>query len=309
MVCATHLVGVLLLTSLFEHVSCSQDPVSIYFGCGCFWHVQHEFVKAEESILKRSGGDITAISGYAGQTAAGTPCYYDGKDHTEVVGMDIPLSSVKAFADVFWGLFVGKNRVDTMDVGLSYRAAIGVPGGMSSSLMTEIRASMDEVTQVKFVLEEGSGDDRDTLGEALVWVYDTAKFPFHQAEIYHQFHDDFLPGGNYPDAYEALRTDLVCGGRLSNLGCSGDSAYSVKCKSGAIMGKVDSTLPAVKQSPVGPAHGGGSGGGALISAPVAESSNTDAPAAMSGTTSSLYCCAPLMLLISSVMFSHWRGLA
>ena len=24
-----------------------NDLVKVYFGCGCFWHVQHEFVIAE----------------------------------------------------------------------------------------------------------------------------------------------------------------------------------------------------------------------------------------------------------------------
>lgn len=35
-------------------------------------------------------------------------------------------------------------------------------------------------------LKEGKGDDDDTLRKKLVYVYDTAKFPFYRAEVYHQ---------------------------------------------------------------------------------------------------------------------------
>lgn len=31
-----------------------------YFGVGCFWHVQHEFVQAEQSILNRPNTQVTA---------------------------------------------------------------------------------------------------------------------------------------------------------------------------------------------------------------------------------------------------------
>jgi hypothetical protein len=37
-------------------------------------------------------------------------------------------------------------------------------------------------------LVEGKGDDADTLFKKKVWVLDSNKFPFRQAEIYHQFH-------------------------------------------------------------------------------------------------------------------------
>ena len=44
----------------------AEETVKLYFGAGCFWHVQHEFVGEEMSTLKRSGAQITAVSGYAG---------------------------------------------------------------------------------------------------------------------------------------------------------------------------------------------------------------------------------------------------
>ena len=34
-------------------VAANDELVDVYFGCGCFWHVQHEFVEAERKILGR----------------------------------------------------------------------------------------------------------------------------------------------------------------------------------------------------------------------------------------------------------------
>jgi len=43
-------------------------PLSVYFGVGCFWHVQHEFVAAEKLLLGRTDSQITSKAGYAGGT-------------------------------------------------------------------------------------------------------------------------------------------------------------------------------------------------------------------------------------------------
>lgn len=37
-----------------------------------------------------------------------------------------------------------------------------------------------------FKLEAGKGNDPDTFGKKLIYVYDSNKFPFYQAEVYHQ---------------------------------------------------------------------------------------------------------------------------
>eukprot|EP00913_Durusdinium_trenchii_P012229 g11483.t1 len=131
-----------------------------------------------------------------------------------------------------------------MDIGPEYRAAIGVPGGFGSELMDVVNASQAGVgfggslqwagadrraarDGWWFELKAGQGDDPDTLGKALVWVYDTATYPFIQAEVYHQFHDDFLPGGNYPQSYNAHVTTLLEDGRIVHTGCPRDqAAYS-----------------------------------------------------------------------------------
>ncbi|KAJ1440607.1 hypothetical protein B484DRAFT_391183, partial [Ochromonadaceae sp. CCMP2298] len=37
----------------------ASEGVPVYFGVGCFWHVQHEFVQAEKNSLGRTDEQIT----------------------------------------------------------------------------------------------------------------------------------------------------------------------------------------------------------------------------------------------------------
>ena len=46
----------------------STEEIEVYFGLGCFWHMQHEFVQAEKTILGRTDDNLTALAGYAGGT-------------------------------------------------------------------------------------------------------------------------------------------------------------------------------------------------------------------------------------------------
>ena len=58
----------------------AEEDVEVYFGCGCFWHVQHEFVEAERTILGRGDMDLTAYTGYGGGTGGsdkGKVCYHN----------------------------------------------------------------------------------------------------------------------------------------------------------------------------------------------------------------------------------------
>jgi len=106
---------------------------NVYFGVGCFWHVQHEFIAAEQTLLGRKDNELTSLTGYAGGLKAdkeGRVCYHNfqsiadyGKlGHGEVVGMTIPSSAIRDFAVEYFKLFgdVGE-RVDTMDKGGEYR--------------------------------------------------------------------------------------------------------------------------------------------------------------------------------------------
>jgi len=206
----------------------STDLVSIYFGCGCFWHVQHEFVQAERRILNRSNDSAvnlpppTALAGYAGATEGGNYCYFDGKVTAEVVGMDIPRRAVREFATVYFNLFNGMDRSHSNDKGPHYRAVIGLPDGLQSSLMDDINLGHDQSNAVPFEFKEGKGDDADTLGTNTIWVYDSKQFPFQQAEIFHQFHDDYLPSGQYDRFYNLLRTSMACSGKIVPTSCAKD---------------------------------------------------------------------------------------
>lgn len=68
-------------------------------------------------------------------------------------------------------------------------------------------------------LVPGKGNDPDTLYKKMVWVMDSNTFPAKQAELYHQFHDGFMFGEQYGDAYHAIRNVALENGHLSRSGC------------------------------------------------------------------------------------------
>lgn len=89
---------------------------AVYFGVGCFWHIQHELVQAERDLLKRSDRELTSVTGYAGGRAAGSAgrvCYhnfqrvadYGELGHGEVVGLQLPTDKIVEFAAVYFSLF------------------------------------------------------------------------------------------------------------------------------------------------------------------------------------------------------------
>mmetsp|Transcript_28290 Transcript_28290/g.77661 ORF Transcript_28290/g.77661 Transcript_28290/m.77661 type:complete len:292 (-) Transcript_28290:466-1341(-) len=200
----------------------------VYFGVGCFWHIQHEFVEAERSLLKRGDTELTSRAGYAGGKAAGKGgkvCYHNfqsiadyGKlGHGEVVGMTLPAEQITKFTDVYFSLFNPrtKDRVDPMDKGGEYRSLIGLPGGMNHASVPAMEAIAKDAG---FKIVAGKGDDPDTLGKQIVYLYDTAQFPFYQAEVYHQYHNDFQ-SPPYGKAYNQLATAAFEDGRLQTTGC------------------------------------------------------------------------------------------
>ncbi|KAK1746979.1 hypothetical protein QTG54_002323 [Skeletonema marinoi] len=168
-----------------------EELIDCYFGCGCFWHVQHEFVEAERKILGRSDDQITSRAGYAGGKAGaldGKVCYHNAGNvadygklgHAEVVSMRIPSSKFYDFADGF--------RPDQFgDRGTEYRNLVGIPGGKSRD---------------KLDFAVGKGDDRDV--PKVSFIMDTSEYPSFVGEQYHQFHDGFAFGENYPNSYNSL---------------------------------------------------------------------------------------------------------
>ena len=212
----------------------ADEVVPVYFGQGCFWHVQHEFVEYERALLNRDGAELSARAGYAGGKALdqNRVCYHNlrsvadyGKlGHTEVVGLQVPAGRVGDFADKYFDLFVKYENVpgfgtllernDPGDRGGEYRSAIGIPGGTKSPLFSRV----EEANAGRFKLVAGLGNEPDTFTKNTVYVYDTKDFPFHTAEIYHQFHNDFK-GPRYPAAYNALKDKMVENGQLTETGC------------------------------------------------------------------------------------------
>jgi len=209
--------------------SADDELIEVYFGCGCFWHVQHEFVEAEKKILGRSDAQLTSLAGYAGGKAGmrdDKVCYhnamqvadYGGLGHGEVVGMKIPASKFGEFAQEYCKLFDknGKRPDQDGDRGLEYRNLVGVPGGTKSTFAKElIAASTKEGDKLDFGV--GKGDDADV--RALAWVMDSNQFPFYQAEPYHQFHDGFAWGEDYPNSYNNIAKSLYKAKVVKDTGC------------------------------------------------------------------------------------------
>lgn len=204
-----------------------EEEEEVYFGAGCFWHVQHEMTNAERTILGRATGKFTSRTGYAGGTKAdpeGRVCYHNfqsvadyGKmGHGEVVGMRIPPSAVGDFAKEYFALFGdGGERADPMDKGGEYRSLLGLPGGRNHPMFDKVEAA---ATDRGMTLVDGRGNDPDTLGKRLVYVMDSRKFPFYQAEVYHQYHNDFLTKA-YGKEYNDLANAALDDGRIKITGC------------------------------------------------------------------------------------------
>eukprot|EP00429_Kryptoperidinium_foliaceum_P003629 CAMPEP_0176012854 /NCGR_PEP_ID=MMETSP0120_2-20121206/6009_1 /TAXON_ID=160619 /ORGANISM="Kryptoperidinium foliaceum, Strain CCMP 1326" /LENGTH=273 /DNA_ID=CAMNT_0017345751 /DNA_START=729 /DNA_END=1546 /DNA_ORIENTATION=- len=206
-----------------------EGQIDVYFGCGCFWHVQHEFVDAEKRILGRSDDELTARAGYAGGKAGaknGKVCYhnalsisdYGSLGHAEVVSLKIPPSKFSEFVTEYCNLFSEQGyRPDQFgDRGSEYRNLVGIPGGVDGQYTKElVNASMNAGDKLDFA--KGKGDDSDQ--RALVWVMDSNQYPFYIAEQYHQFHDGFNFGENYPNSYNNLANQLNKKEKLGKSDC------------------------------------------------------------------------------------------
>lgn len=207
-----------------------EENIEVYFGCGCFWHVQHELVEAERKLLGRTNDlDITARAGYAGGKKGsknGKVCYhnaaqisdYGSLGHAEVVQLKVPPSQFENFVTEYCNLFSEQGyRPDQFgDRGSEYRNLVGIPGGVDGPYAKRlIEASRKAGDKLDFA--RGKGDDPDR--RALVFVMDTTQFPFYVAEQYHQFHDGFNFGENYPSSYNNMAAKLAKAGVLGQSDC------------------------------------------------------------------------------------------
>jgi hypothetical protein len=94
----------------------TSSEEKVYFGVGCFWHIQHEFIQAERDLLQRNDKQLTSLTGYAGGKSIGDQgqvCYhnmqsladYGRMGHGEVVGMSLPSDQIVPFAKVYFSLY------------------------------------------------------------------------------------------------------------------------------------------------------------------------------------------------------------
>jgi len=207
---------------------------SVYWGSGCFWGRQHDFVEAEKRMGRTQPEQITALVGYAGgQTPENGPvCYYGGPEgslydtlgHAEVTQTTLSTDPKEAemmieeFAKTYFAQFrktpFGMQRQDPQDMGAGYRSVIGLPGGIRSPYMDIIRRQ--NVNNMK-ILQGGSARKDDDKFNAL-YVYDSDEFPFFQAEAYHQMHDGL--GYAFPTEYTVgLKRAQSEQGRVKSVGC------------------------------------------------------------------------------------------
>merc|ERR1711862_905625 len=141
---------------------------------------------------------------------------YGKLGHGEVVGMTLPESSIADFSKVYFSLFGPKGqRVDPLDIGSEYRSLLGLPGGKNHAMYGAIEQAAIEKN---FQLVEGKGNDPDTLRTNKIWVMDSNTFPYYQAEVYHQYHNDFQ-SPPYGKAYNKLGRQAFDDGRLKVTGC------------------------------------------------------------------------------------------
>ena len=144
---------------------------------------------------------------------------YGSLGHGEVVSLNVPRNKVQDFATEYFQLFGSDSeRPDKGDRGGEYRSLLGLPGGSSNPDFANIQAALDKSGK-KLKLVDGRGDDKDTLGKGIVYVMDSSKFPFYPGEIYHQFHDGFMPGEQYPQTYNDLARLSFAQKRIALTGC------------------------------------------------------------------------------------------
>ena len=62
--CKAFVAPLVVVGSLTSPVLANDIP--LYFGNGCFWHIQHEMVDAEQKVLGRVDEGLTSAAGYAG---------------------------------------------------------------------------------------------------------------------------------------------------------------------------------------------------------------------------------------------------
>lgn len=221
------LVGV--SSSVFGSAAEAKDTdteISIYFGTGNFWHLQHEFVYKEgSSSLSRRQSDITSVNGFAGGTKVGDLdrlCYsnflnspqYSKLMHGEVTQLLLPKDSLTEFATLFFQEVSQRKNIERSS---EFRPQIGLRKGLKSELWPLIAAANVNGTKI----EKGEGDETGSTAPdspEIVYVYDSRFFPFRPAETYNQFKQDPIDKSFDAD-YKTLNPILKGIGTIASNGC------------------------------------------------------------------------------------------
>jgi len=225
-------------------ISTKKLPETVYFGNGCFWGRQKDYVDTEMTVLGRKPNEISAVVGYAGGKLTGPDgkvCYYysdprtvyERLGHAEVVKVDINADSpqdvkneFKTFAKTYFAQFrktrFGMQRLDPQDAGPGYRNVVGLPGGVNSPLFQVLQ----EANVNGMDLKEGAGNEFQGLVRKpteddlmnVVWVVDSNQLPFYKAEQYHQFHNGI--GKAFPKEYTVnLKNQAAQNNLIGPTGC------------------------------------------------------------------------------------------
>ncbi|PRW05953.1 Peptide methionine sulfoxide reductase [Chlorella sorokiniana] len=233
------------------------DVTPVYFGNGCFWGRQYDFIQTEKA-LGRDASSMSAVVGYAGgrtpSQADGKVCYYSGPrgsvyeelGHAETVQVDLrgdPAQAerqFRAFAKTYFSQFrktpFGMLRQDPQDVGPGYRNVVGLPGGVDSPLFPLLQEA--NIYNMKLLPGNGNAYDPSAAAAApqaaaldsargapvegdefnTVWVLDSNQLGFNRAEQYHQFHNGL--GKAFPKSYtEDLKRQMAAAGTIGETGC------------------------------------------------------------------------------------------
>lgn len=215
----------------------AEGNIQVWYGQGNFWHVQHFLTVDEKKVLGRGPGSYTALVGYAGGTEVGPNkevCFHPFSDvpkqqgpefstmgHLQAVNVSVPEDKVGDFSkNLLDAAFeYPRGRSDPRSRGAEFRSAIGLPGGMNGPAFKQI----EKVSAGRLKFLKGMGGDEDTVGTKEIYIYDTAEFPFHQGEIYLQYHDDIRGGDpKYSKKYHDLNALGRQSGVLKNVGCPED---------------------------------------------------------------------------------------
>jgi hypothetical protein len=107
-------------------------------------------------------------------------------------------------------------REDIFDVGSGYRAFVMFPFSKKDIVLPALRRA-NSYTHRNMFLNMSEGSDQDTFGTNTVYVMDSSKLDFYQAELCLQFHNNQT--GHYPTSYHALKAELLKTGLLHRTGC------------------------------------------------------------------------------------------